>query len=54
MKKKTRTEKVVLRMIDGTEIVLEIECEDDEEAYLDLSDDGKSLVLKKRKKGLQQ
>lgn len=54
MKKKTRTEKVVLFTKDGKQVVLEIECNDDEEAYLDLSDDGKSLVLKKRKKGLQQ
>lgn len=54
MNKKTRTEKVVLFTKDGKQVVLEIECKEDEEAYLDVSDDGKSLVLKKRKKGLQQ
>lgn len=50
-KKKTRTEKVLIKTTDGQEVWLEIECYDDEEAYLDLSQDKQNLVLKKRKKG---
>lgn len=49
-KKKTRTEIVIFKMDDGSEIELTIECYPDEEAYVDLSPDKKHLVLKKRKK----